>query len=160
MPSRMNDVYRRNVEGRWHTHLSAKVDETAREVDAGRAVIEASVDMGRLDREEAFGCERLTILHEQPHGMGRCGAMLACQQRAVDGIELHHRRTNAKGEEQGLSLKRWLHFAPAASLARELRPALLFERPKPGSCDLTDPSGNAVRSRIVLQGETPRVIRA
>ncbi len=81
---RMDQVDRADIERRRNADLAAEFDDPFGEVEAGASMIEAAIDMRRLDVDEGTRVDRFREAHEQPHGEGCARAMDAAQEFAIE----------------------------------------------------------------------------
>jgi hypothetical protein len=90
---RMDQIDRADVEGCGHANLAAEVDHPFGEIEARSPMIEAAVDMRRLDVDERARVDRFREAHEEPHGERRSRAMHAADKFAIVWGEVEsHRR--------------------------------------------------------------------
>ena len=88
----MDEIERADVEGRWNANLTAERCHPFDEVEARPAEVEASVDMRRLDGDQAPRVDRLGEADDEAHGEGGAGAMVAAEKFAIERGEFESHR--------------------------------------------------------------------
>ena len=99
-PLGMHQVDRHDVQRGRHANARIRAQEGAHEIEPGRAVVQAAVDVGGLDIDEARSTERLAVALQQTHRALRRGAEITGQQGLVDRFQEHGIRGRGKLGEQ------------------------------------------------------------
>jgi hypothetical protein len=90
----MNKVDGANVEGCRDANLTAEVNHSFGEIEAGAPMIKTTVDMRRLDVDEGVRVDRFGEAHEEPYGERRAPVVHARQKFAIERgeVQSHWRR--------------------------------------------------------------------